>query len=113
MFLNIIDQTINTNLLQGQGRIEKTEIIEMAIKHIKHLRTLVPESLRDEIPVVAPSPVKAEKNEIGIERKPHSSCVCNEKFYMGYKEAVDEVNPFVSKRKNLLFQNVKTLCFKK
>ena len=25
-------------LLQGQGRIEKTEIIEMAIKHIKQLQ---------------------------------------------------------------------------
>ncbi len=69
----------------------------MAIKHIKHLRTLVPESLRDEIPMVPPSPVKKEKHEMaglcgtGTGSQPHSGCVCKEKFYMGYKEAVDEV----------------------
>ena len=28
--------------LQGQGRIEKTEIIEMAIKYINHLLALIP-----------------------------------------------------------------------
>ena len=29
------------NLLKGRGRIEKTEIVEMAIKHIKHLHQLM------------------------------------------------------------------------
>merc|ERR1711863_189811 len=31
-------------LKKGRGRIEKTEIIEMAIKHIKHLQELLPSS---------------------------------------------------------------------
>ena len=29
-------------LKKGRGRIEKTEIVEMAIKHIKHLQELLP-----------------------------------------------------------------------
>lgn len=29
-------------LKKGRGRIEKTEIVEMAIKHIKHLHDLIP-----------------------------------------------------------------------
>ena len=31
-------------LKKGRGRIEKTEIVEMAIKHIKHLQELLPSS---------------------------------------------------------------------
>merc|ERR1719412_774562 len=31
-------------LKKGRGRIEKTEIVEMAIKHIKYLHSIVPSS---------------------------------------------------------------------
>jgi hypothetical protein len=29
----------NSYMKKGKGRVEKTEIIEMAIKHLKHLQT--------------------------------------------------------------------------
>ena len=31
-------------LKKGRGRIEKTEIVEMAIKHIKYLHSILPDS---------------------------------------------------------------------
>ena len=73
---------------KGQGRIEKTEIIEMAIKHIKHLRSLIPE---DDRPMIDYLCTRREENT-GGERGLKTMCeMCEEKFYMGYKEGGDEV----------------------
>ncbi|XP_041347290.1 uncharacterized protein LOC121367244 [Gigantopelta aegis] len=70
---------------QSQGRIEKTEIIEMAIKLIKSLQTDV------------------EKNEFEKGQDPmcltplgeNAKPCCISKFYMGFKECQDEVMRFL------------------
>ncbi|XP_012935282.1 transcription factor cwo isoform X2 [Aplysia californica] len=70
---------------QGQGRIEKTEIIEMAIKHINMLQQRVDESekrAQDDKPPPQPPP-------------PSDQRCCATKFYMGFKEAQDEVMRFL------------------
>jgi len=67
-----LSQLIPVNYLkQGQGRIEKTEIIEMAIRHITHLQKQVQAMSTMERPC------------------------CQEKFLMGYKECRDEVMRFL------------------
>ncbi|XP_062619531.1 protein hairy-like [Saccostrea cucullata] len=63
-------------LKQGQGRIEKTEIIEMASKHIRHLQNL--------------------NNFHGghlenFQVDGAGRACCEDKFYMGFKECQDEV----------------------
>ena len=56
----------------------------MAIKHIKHLRSLIPE---DDLPQLESVVVKQEDSSRKMECN-----MCSEKFYMGYKEGADEVN---------------------
>ena len=57
----------------------------MAIKHIKHLTSLIPENERPKIENAA---IKQEDSR-SIKRE---ECgMCSEKFYMGYKEGADEV----------------------
>ncbi|XP_065938214.1 class E basic helix-loop-helix protein 40 [Magallana gigas] len=61
---------------QGQGRIEKTEIIEMASKHIRHLQNL--NNLHGG---------HMENFQVDGVGRP----CCEDKFYMGFKECQDEV----------------------
>ncbi|KAJ8302329.1 hypothetical protein KUTeg_021316, partial [Tegillarca granosa] len=68
----------STYLKQGQGRIEKTEIIELAIKHIEHLTKLSNYTAAgDGVDHLKPS-------------KQSGRC-CEQKFYMGFKECQDEL----------------------
>ncbi|CAG5122338.1 unnamed protein product, partial [Candidula unifasciata] len=69
---------------QGQGRIEKTEIIEMAIKHIKILQQRLHDI--DRICKEDKATTQPSSNE-------HHCCAT--KFYMGFKEAQDEVMRFL------------------
>lgn len=71
---------------QGQGRIEKTEIIEMAIKHINMLQQQV-DKLNKSTP-------ETEKTPVQTAPVTPRDC-CAEKFYMGFKEAQDEVMRFL------------------
>ncbi|XP_076448430.1 uncharacterized protein LOC143285102 [Babylonia areolata] len=75
-------------LKQGQGRIEKTEIIEMAIKHIKTLQAQVESSQNVNFNMAS------MKRDTGtsIDNGGHLldfSC-CREQFYQGFKECQDE-----------------------
>lgn len=63
-------------LKQGQGRIEKTEIIEMASKHIRHLQNL--------------NNFHGGHMENFQVDGAGRQC-CEDKFYMGFKECQDEV----------------------
>ncbi|XP_060080943.1 uncharacterized protein LOC132560295 [Ylistrum balloti] len=65
-------------LKQGQGRIEKTEIIEMATRHITHLQNL--NKLFGE-------------NEDMMSHDKKQQC-CKGKFYLGFKDCQDEVMRF-------------------
>lgn len=71
---------------QGQGRIEKTEIIEMATRHIMMLQQklddLEKKVVKEEKPSLPPPP-------------PEEFHCCAAKFYMGFKEAQDEVMRFL------------------
>ncbi|GFO42763.1 hairy/enhancer-of-split related with yrpw motif protein 1 [Plakobranchus ocellatus] len=71
---------------QGQGRIEKTEIIEMATRHIMMLQQKLDEAekkiAKEEKPTLPPPP-------------PEELHCCATKFYMGFKEAQDEVMRFL------------------
>ncbi|RUS91494.1 hypothetical protein EGW08_000715 [Elysia chlorotica] len=70
---------------QGQGRIEKTEIIEMATRHIMMLQQKLDElekMVKEEKPSLPPPP-------------PEEFHCCATKFYMGFKEAQDEVMRFL------------------
>ncbi|XP_063440169.1 hairy/enhancer-of-split related with YRPW motif protein-like [Mytilus trossulus] len=64
-------------LKQGQGRIEKTEIIEIASKLIRNLLNL--NNFREMV-----------EKELSSDCGGTNSC-CQEKFYMGYKECQEEV----------------------
>lgn len=86
--------------MQGQGRIEKTEIIEMAIKHIKHLRSLIPENARPQLMDVTAEKGQGACGGVVVKRevpgsdavKSEGACTsCTEKFYIGYKEGTNEV----------------------
>ncbi|XP_059141625.1 transcription factor cwo-like isoform X2 [Physella acuta] len=68
---------------QGQGRIEKTEIIEMAIKHINMLQQKVDDYEKKNSREDKPQPAPSERN------------CCATKFYMGFKEAQDEAMRFL------------------
>ncbi|BFZ10917.1 hypothetical protein BsWGS_13955 [Bradybaena similaris] len=70
---------------QGQGRIEKTEIIEMAIKHINLLQQRL-----DDIDRKVCKDEKAATQSTSNEHH-----CCSAKFYMGFKEAQDEVMRFL------------------
>ncbi|XP_055881700.1 transcription factor cwo-like [Biomphalaria glabrata] len=72
---------------QGQGRIEKTEIIEMAIKHINLLQQRVDQADKDSKDEKVPS--------TPAQVPPVERCCCATKFYMGFKEAQDEVMRFL------------------
>ena len=57
----------------------------MAIKHIKHLTSLIPENERPKLDNAC------IKQEDGRCIKRDECSMCPEKFYMGYKEGADEV----------------------
>ncbi|XP_074645574.1 uncharacterized protein LOC141901905 [Tubulanus polymorphus] len=63
-------------LKQGQGRIEKTEIIELAIVHIKRLQAMI-NCLE------------------GDSRDNHDKIICHENFLMGFKECAAELMRFL------------------
>lgn len=73
-----LSRLIPSNYLkQGQGRIEKTEIIEMATRHITHLQTL--------------NKLFGENEDMMTHDK--KQC-CKGKFYLGFKDCQDEVMRF-------------------
>ena len=57
----------------------------MAIKHIRHLTSLIPENERPKLDNTC------IKQEDGRCIKRDECSMCPEKFYMGYKEGTDEV----------------------
>ncbi|KAK3103320.1 hypothetical protein FSP39_018468 [Pinctada imbricata] len=72
-----LSRLIPSNYLkQGQGRIEKTEIIEMASKHIRHLQNLT-------------NFHGGKMEQFHVDGKGRHCC--EEKFYMGFKECQDEM----------------------
>ncbi|KAL8621781.1 hypothetical protein ACOMHN_016268 [Nucella lapillus] len=77
-------------LKQGQGRIEKTEIIEMAIKHIKTLQAQVDSNQKVNFNLAT---VKRDTGTSidggGNNTQEHQGC-CEEQFYKGFKECQDE-----------------------
>ncbi|XP_021371008.1 transcription factor cwo-like isoform X2 [Mizuhopecten yessoensis] len=76
--LSDLSQLIPSNYLkQGQGRIEKTEIIEMATRHITHLQNL--NKLFGE-----------NEDRISNDKK----LCCKGKFYLGFKDCQDEIMRF-------------------
>lgn len=93
---------------QGQGRIEKTEIIEMAIKHINMLQKRLDEAetslTKAKEEPVAPLPSAPDRHHShgGHSGQGHRNqgqgyggqC-CSTKFYLGFKEAGDEVMRFL------------------
>jgi hypothetical protein len=68
---------------QGQGRIEKTEIIEMAIKHLKHLHSILPKE------EMSSSGVDLSKTQLDNDKEK------SERFLMGYKECGTELLRFL------------------
>ncbi|XP_033745404.1 uncharacterized protein LOC117330938 [Pecten maximus] len=73
-----LSRLIPSNYLkQGQGRIEKTEIIEMATRHISHLQKL--------------NKLFGENEDMMSHDK--KQC-CKGKFYLGFKDCQDEVMRF-------------------
>ncbi|XP_025108164.1 uncharacterized protein LOC112572617 isoform X3 [Pomacea canaliculata] len=77
-------------LKQGQGRIEKTEIIEMAIKHIKILQSQV-DSKADCKSSKRPGAATSDEREGKISEH---SC-CKKQFFLGFQECQDKVMQFL------------------
>ncbi|XP_013419897.1 class E basic helix-loop-helix protein 40-like [Lingula anatina] len=89
---------------QGQGRIEKTEIIEMAIKYIHNLRERAQHG-----PQGRPE-VQLNTADLSEDKYPTKKC-CQRHFYYGFKESMDEVATFLvecqgSSPEDMLYQGI-------
>lgn len=76
-------------LKQGQGRIEKTEIIEMAIKHLNHLHSILPKE------EMSSSGIDISKTQLDEDKEK------SERFLMGYKECGTELMRFLMDQEGL------------
>ncbi|KAL4149185.1 hypothetical protein QTP88_003185 [Uroleucon formosanum] len=81
---------------KGRGRVEKTEIIEMAIKHMKYLQSNVSLSAGNQPPPREPSePVEAEKSENSTPEQPENSILMAEQYRMGFLECLTETMQYL------------------
>ncbi|OXU27828.1 hypothetical protein TSAR_005020 [Trichomalopsis sarcophagae] len=81
-------------LKKGRGRVEKTEIIEMAIRHMKHLQGLRQDS-KHHTPV---SSVHAMHTEDSVDSVSHPSTTGSsaaEHYRLGYQECLSETMHFL------------------
>lgn len=97
---------MQSSSLQNRGRIEKTEIIEMAIKYMKHLQNLAEPLLADDGPL-GPSPTttpipSVEHDQLFMLCNSHSSSTGtallkdrHQFMRYGYQECVNEVVHFL------------------
>lgn len=76
-----------TYLKKGRGRIEKTEIIELAIKHLKQLQSIVYNRKID------------PTADVDISQKEFAS---KEQFYLGYQECLHEATCYLVESEGLL-----------
>ncbi|KDR16323.1 Hairy/enhancer-of-split related with YRPW motif protein 2 [Zootermopsis nevadensis] len=76
-------------LKKGRGRIEKTEIIEMAIKHMKHLQGHACRQL-DSCELA-----QQQSQEEGVEPHPTGGPIITEHYRLGYQECLSEAMHFL------------------
>lgn len=91
-------------LKKSRGRIEKTEIVEMAIKHIKHLHELLPSSSKTEEVSHDTTTTSAPGDVI----KPGSSWQCPQEvdsFKNGYNECLAEAVHFLVEKERIPPEN--------
>ena len=94
-------------LKKGRGRIEKTEIVEMAIKHIKHLHELLPSAGTgiNEKPSSASTITSADAT---ADTTKGSNWQCPqevESFKNGYNECLAETVHFLVEREHIPAEN--------
>lgn len=97
-------------LKKGRGRIEKTEIVEMAIKHIKHLHELLPSTGSPSDPSGTPdsNPGGAGTGNDGSSENKGSTWQCPqevESFKNGYNECLAEAVHFLVEREHIPAEN--------
>ena len=103
---------------KGRGRIEKTEIVEMAIKHIRHLQQLVPSAAAPPASASASgSSASAESSQdapTSADIKPvNNSWLCpqeEESFKNGYNECLAEAVHHLVKKEQIPPEH--SLCVK-
>ncbi|KAK2585586.1 hypothetical protein KPH14_010217 [Odynerus spinipes] len=78
-------------LKKGRGRVEKTEIIEMAIRHMKHLQ-----GLRQDTKHTVVTPVHAHPED-SVDSVSHSTAVSSaaEHYRLGFQECLSETMHFL------------------
>lgn len=81
-------------LKQGQGRIEKTEIIEMAIRHLKNLQAQVDGKSQTHTQTMT--------SQAGSEVKTGELLCCRRRFYLGFKECQEELLSYLVEGEGLL-----------
>ncbi|KAL0277120.1 UNVERIFIED_CONTAM: hypothetical protein PYX00_004509 [Menopon gallinae] len=83
-------------LKKGRGRIEKTEIIEMAIKHMRHLQSIISSSRANEGPCengAGSSPDGSSVRDFGMTTN-HQPIII-EHYRLGYLECLSEAMHFL------------------
>lgn len=78
-------------LKKGRGRVEKTEIIEMAIRHMKHLQGLRQESKHPAVTTVHTHP------EDSVDSVSHSTVTSTaaDHYRLGFQECLSETMHFL------------------
>nr|XP_031827092.1 transcription factor cwo isoform X1 [Nomia melanderi] len=78
-------------LKKGRGRVEKTEIIEMAIRHMKHLQSLRQETKH---PAVTSAPTHPEDSVDSVSHSTVTSTAA-EHYRLGFQECLSETMHFL------------------
>ncbi|XP_076289975.1 transcription factor cwo isoform X3 [Lasioglossum baleicum] len=78
-------------LKKGRGRVEKTEIIEMAIRHMKHLQSLRPETKHA---AVTSAPTHPEDSVDSVSHSTVTSTAA-EHYRLGFQECLSETMHFL------------------
>lgn len=104
-------------LKKSRGRIEKTEIVEMAIKHIKHLHELLPSSSKNEEDntdsthsssnVIKPGNISWQcPQEVDSYRNGYNECLAEAVHFLVEKERIPPENPICSRLVGHLNKNL-------
>ncbi|CAH1713984.1 uncharacterized protein LOC114119594 isoform X1 [Aphis gossypii] len=84
---------------KGRGRVEKTEIIEMAIKHMKYLQSNVSSTVGNQPPPRSTKepkePVEIEKSENSTPVEPENSILMADQYKMGFLECLTETMQYL------------------
>lgn len=85
---------------KGRGRVEKTEIIEMAIKHMKYLQSNVSSTVGNQPPPPRSTkepkePVEIEKSENSTPVEPENSILMADQYKMGFLECLTETMQYL------------------